>query len=154
MSRPSHPQRALVAGMALTTMLVGACAPVGPNYKRPELAPPTTFRGAAPAAGPESLADMPWWLVFEDPALQGLLRDAVANNLDLRLAVSRRDWAREGPPMPGMTTSVTRTSIRDKPAATSNASAPPPFQHQQLSPSPVLDPQIDLAPEFVEVVRR
>jgi len=93
MIRPSHQQRAIVAALALTTMVVGACAPVGPNYKRPELAPPTTYRGA-PAAGAESLADMPWWQVFDDPELQGLLRDAVANNLDLRLAVSRVQEAR------------------------------------------------------------
>jgi multidrug efflux system outer membrane protein len=92
-SRPSYPQRAIVVALALTTMVVGACAPVGPNYKRPELAPPTTYRGA-PAAGAESLADMPWWQVFDDPELQGLLRDAVANNLDLRLAVSRVQEAR------------------------------------------------------------
>ena len=37
---------------------------------------------------------MPWWQVFEDPALQGLLRDAVAHNLDLRLAVARVQEAR------------------------------------------------------------
>jgi multidrug efflux system outer membrane protein len=93
MSRPTTSTRAIVTVVALTTMAVAGCAPVGPNYKRPELAPPTTYRGASPTAG-ESLADMPWWQVFDDPALQALLRDAVANNLDLRLAVSRVQEAR------------------------------------------------------------
>jgi multidrug efflux system outer membrane protein len=94
MSRAWHPQRAIGAALALSTLMVGACAPVGPNYKRPELAPPTTFRGAPATAAAESIADMPWWQVFDDPALQALLRDAVANNLDLRLAVARVQEAR------------------------------------------------------------
>ena len=37
---------------------------------------------------------MPWWQVFDDPALQGLVRDAIANNPDLRLAVARVSEAR------------------------------------------------------------
>jgi len=94
MIRHSHPSRAVVTALAVTTMFVGACAPKGPNYQRPDLAPPTTYRGASAASPPESMADMPWWQVFEDPQLQALLRDAVANNLDLRLAVARVEEAR------------------------------------------------------------
>src|SRR5688572_15132811 len=37
----------------------------------------------------ESLADAPWFQVFDDPALQSLIKDAIANNLDLRAAVAR-----------------------------------------------------------------
>lgn len=94
MSRQSHSPRALVAAVAVATMLTGACAAVGPDYQRPDLAPPVTYRGAPPAAGPETLADVPWWQVFQDPALQALLRDAIAYNLDLRLAVARVQEAR------------------------------------------------------------
>ncbi|BCS34950.1 RND transporter [Luteitalea sp. TBR-22] len=86
--------RACVTAVALTTMLVGGCAPVGPNYKRPELAPPSTYRGAPAASGVESIADMPWWQVFQDAELQGLLREAVVNSPDLRLAVARVQEAR------------------------------------------------------------
>ena len=89
MSRLSHVQRAALTAVALSTMAVGACTPVGPAYKRPDLAPPAVHRGAPAAAVAETLADVPWWQVFDDPALQGLVRDAIANNPDLRLAVAR-----------------------------------------------------------------
>lgn len=88
MSGLPQSRRALGVALALTTVVVTACAPVGPDYKRPELAPPTTYRGV-PVTAPESIADTPWWQVFDDAALQALLREAVANNLDLRLAVAR-----------------------------------------------------------------
>ena len=35
------------------------------------------------------MADLPWWQVFEDPVLQALIREAIANNLDLRIASAR-----------------------------------------------------------------
>jgi outer membrane protein, multidrug efflux system len=41
-----------------------------------------------------SLADVPWWQVFDDPTLQVLIKDAIANNLDLRTAVARVEEAR------------------------------------------------------------
>lgn len=88
MSGLAQSRRALGVALALTSVFITACAPVGPDYKRPELAPPTTYRGVTVTA-PESIADTPWWQVFDDAALQALLREAVANNLDLRLAVAR-----------------------------------------------------------------
>ena len=75
------------AHVAAVTVLSAGCL-VGPNYKRPELAPPQQFRFVdGPQA--ESLANAPWFTVFEDPALQALIKDAIANNLDLRQAVAR-----------------------------------------------------------------
>ncbi len=35
------------------------------------------------------MADLPWWQVFDDPALQALIREGIANNLDLRIASAR-----------------------------------------------------------------
>jgi len=80
----------LIATGALTT----GCAAVGPNYKRPDISPPAVFRGAAGAQAAGSLADEPWWQVFSDEALQALVRDAIAHNLDLRVAVARVQEAR------------------------------------------------------------
>ena len=42
----------------------------------------------------QSLADLPWFQVFDDPQLQALIREALANNLDLRTAVARVEEAR------------------------------------------------------------
>lgn len=81
--------RIQAAALALA-MLASGCAAVGPNYKRPELAPPQQYRGlAAPSATAESMADVPWWQVFQDPALQTLIREGIANNLDLKSASAR-----------------------------------------------------------------
>jgi multidrug efflux system outer membrane protein len=87
-----RPSVLLVIALAVT---LAGCAPVGPSYRRPDLQPPPAYRGTeAQTAAAASIADVPWWQVFDDPALQGLLRDALAHNLDLRLAMARVAEAR------------------------------------------------------------
>lgn len=76
-----------LTGLAAVALLSAGCL-VGPNYKRPELASPQQFRFVEGAQA-ESLADVPWFQVFDDPALQELIKTAIANNLDLRAAVAR-----------------------------------------------------------------
>ena len=73
---------------------VGACAPVGPNYVRVPVPTPAQYRFVENTAQGESLADAPWWQVFEDSSLQALIREAIGNNLDLRAAVARVEQAR------------------------------------------------------------
>jgi multidrug efflux system outer membrane protein len=58
------------------------------------MSPPATFRGVTGTQAAASLADEPWWQVFSDEALQALIRDAIAHNLDLRIAVARVQEAR------------------------------------------------------------
>ena len=82
------------AALVALAALVSGCAPVGPNYKRPEPPTPAQYRFAATPSDAASLADLPWWQVFEDPTLQALIREAVANNLDLRAAAARVERAR------------------------------------------------------------
>ncbi len=89
-----HVRRALLVVGGLAVTIATGCAPVGPAYKRPDLAPPAAHPGAPAGLAAETLADVPWWQVFDDPALQGLVRDAIANNPDLRLAVARVSEAR------------------------------------------------------------
>jgi multidrug efflux system outer membrane protein len=86
---------------------MAACS-VGPNYKRPATNVPTAYRGAiAPenpashsaqpspgvttssGAGPTTLGDEKWWEVFQDKELQGLIRTALINNYDIRIAATR-----------------------------------------------------------------
>ena len=64
---------------------------MGPDYKRPELSIPNEFRGPTPdaPAGAESLGDIGWWQIFQDETLQSLIRTALAENYDLRIATSR-----------------------------------------------------------------
>ena len=83
----------VVASVAVVSVLVAGCL-TGPNYARPEMAPPPAFRDAGDQQARESLADIPWWQVFDDEALQALVRDAIAYNYDLRVAVARVQEAR------------------------------------------------------------
>ena len=72
--------------------LFGGCA-VGPNYKRPPVDSPASFRGDnAPTNA--SLADLDWWQVYQDDILQTLIREALTNNYDLRIAMTRVEQAR------------------------------------------------------------
>jgi len=85
-------------------LTLAGCA-VGPNYHPPAVNAPAGFRApssvaelqrvdAANAVSTNSLADLPWWAVFKDPALQDLIRIALTNNYDLRIILTRLDQAR------------------------------------------------------------
>jgi multidrug efflux system outer membrane protein len=49
---------------------------------------PNAYRGATAAPAP-SVGDLAWWELFEDPALQELIRATLAANHDLQIAVTR-----------------------------------------------------------------
>jgi multidrug efflux system outer membrane protein len=79
--------------IALTVLLIAGCS-VGPNYARPAIDTPGTYRQAlapdvAPSTSAASIADEQWPEVFQDPALQRLVKGTLANNLDLRIAAQR-----------------------------------------------------------------
>jgi multidrug efflux system outer membrane protein len=80
--------------LAVAALGLTACA-VGPDYKRPALDIPEKFRGAPEAARGAAFADLQWWAVLEDPVLQSLIKDALVNNYDLRIAANRVLQARE-----------------------------------------------------------
>ena len=74
---------------ALMLVAVTGCN-VGPKYTRPTAPVPPAFRGADDAqvsSGPkDSLGDQQWAQVFREPELQDLIRAAIKNNFDLRIA--------------------------------------------------------------------
>jgi multidrug efflux system outer membrane protein len=73
-------------------LLLAGCA-VGPDYKRPPVPSPSAFRGEE-AATTNSLGELPWWEVFHDEKLQALVRTALTNNYDVRIAATRVAQAR------------------------------------------------------------
>jgi multidrug efflux system outer membrane protein len=78
--------------LALATVAIGILAGcnVGPKYKRPDYATPPALRGADEAAiageAKNSLGDEQWSAVYQEPELQELIRKALANNYDVRIA--------------------------------------------------------------------
>src|SRR3954470_9797059 len=80
-------------GTLLPAFLLAGCV-LGPNYKKPELTVPDTFRSQLGPFEATSFADLPWWSVFGDTALQGLVTEALANNNDLQIAIARIEQAR------------------------------------------------------------
>jgi multidrug efflux system outer membrane protein len=78
--------------VAASLLLIG-CA-VGPNYARPQMPTPPEYRFVEGTAQAQSLADAPWFQVFDDPTLQALIHEAIGSNLDLRAAVARVEEAR------------------------------------------------------------
>jgi multidrug efflux system outer membrane protein len=85
------PQAAAAATSLLVVLLAG-CA-LGPDYRRPETATPAAYR-FEPDATANSIADVGWWQVYQDPVLQSLIREGLADNLDVRIAAARIDQAR------------------------------------------------------------
>jgi multidrug efflux system outer membrane protein len=70
-------------------LLLAACT-VGPDYKRPDVAVPSDFRGREDGPpGAESLGDVAWWRIFQDEALHSLIRTALLENYDVRIAAAR-----------------------------------------------------------------
>jgi outer membrane protein, multidrug efflux system len=77
--------------LSIVFLLLTGCM-VGPKYKRPPVTVPDAYRGLAPDAGPQaaaSLGDEKWWMVFQDLQLQGLIREALSQNYDVRIAATR-----------------------------------------------------------------
>jgi len=80
-----------ISGVVLLLLSLGGCK-VGPNYKRPTVTVPTEYRGATPpTAGQQGqpFGEMQWESVFQDQALQGLIKEALTNNYDIRFAATR-----------------------------------------------------------------
>jgi outer membrane protein, multidrug efflux system len=78
--------------LSLLCALLAGCT-VGPNYQRPKVDVPSTYRGqpATPSPKPSaaSLGNDKWWAVFHDPVLQWLIRTALQQNYDVRIGASR-----------------------------------------------------------------
>ena len=70
----------------LAVVLLAGCA-VGPDYKRPAVDVPQSFRFEEKEA--KSLANTAWWQQFDDPVLNELIQIALQENKDLKIATAR-----------------------------------------------------------------
>ena len=79
---------------ALAGLVIVACGcTVGPNYKKPVANVPPTYRGLTPEqaakADPASIGEQKWWEVYQDDQLRSLIRIAIQQNYDVRIAATR-----------------------------------------------------------------
>ena len=96
MSAKISPLKTILAAskvaVPLLALLASGCK-VGPNYSRPAVSTPDQYRGVAPSLGNQpasgNFAEMNWQTVFQDETLQALIKEALANNYDIRIAATR-----------------------------------------------------------------
>ncbi|MFZ1054461.1 MAG: efflux transporter outer membrane subunit [Opitutaceae bacterium] len=87
--------RRRLAFSAACIALAAGCA-VGPDYKRPEMKVPATFKEDPvwKAAAPNDGADRgPWWEVFKDPTLDALAAQVAVSNETVRQALANYEAA-------------------------------------------------------------
>src|SRR3974390_276349 len=78
--------------LTLFVLVAAVGCKMGPNYSRPPISTPDSYRQLAPdqqAQSNQSLGDEKWWDVFKDEELQGLVREALKQNYDIRIAAER-----------------------------------------------------------------
>ncbi len=79
-------------------MAISACAwtlaacTLGPDYERPVTPEPEEYR--ADVGEGESIANTPWWGLYRDSVLQGLIQEGLENNRGLREAMAKIAEAR------------------------------------------------------------
>jgi len=81
--------RACTAALLLAVPL-SACM-VGPDYQRPEVDAPAAWRLGTTEA--TEISNIAWWDQFQDPVLSDLVRTALSNNKDLKIATANVDQA-------------------------------------------------------------
>jgi multidrug efflux system outer membrane protein len=74
----------------LLAVPLSACM-VGPDYRRPAVDVPATWRLEVSEA--REISNIAWWDQFDDPVLSDLVRTALANNKDLEIATANVDQA-------------------------------------------------------------
>jgi multidrug efflux system outer membrane protein len=72
--------------LSLAALALGGCM-VGPNYQRPSVDAPPSWRVTDLQA--DNVADTAWWEQFDDAVLDNLIRTALRENLDLQIATAR-----------------------------------------------------------------
>ena len=96
--RATNPDRASLACAALRVPFARAlavgCAGRSGLQASASCQPPPAYRCGRTRSRARDVADLPWWQVFDDQALQELQREAIAHNLDLRAAMARVAEAR------------------------------------------------------------
>jgi NodT family efflux transporter outer membrane factor (OMF) lipoprotein len=74
--------------VSIAGIVVASCT-LGRDYRRPAIETPSTYRSAPAQAGAASLADLQWFELFRDETLSQLVKTALQENFELRIAAQR-----------------------------------------------------------------
>jgi len=72
---------------AVILLMLTGCMTVGPDYQRPSIDTPTSWRFEEKEV--QDLANTAWWEQFNDPVLNSLVATALQENKDLLIATAR-----------------------------------------------------------------
>lgn len=86
--------RALQLSVAAAALFTLAACVVGPNYREPEVATSDQFLAAEGVQVSSADVERDFWKSFDDETLNGLVEQALAENHDVRIALSRLREAR------------------------------------------------------------
>ena len=79
--------------LVIISLILTGCA-LGPDYLTPKIELSPAWREATLADNPKSDIDKEWWKNFDDPTLNDLVAKALANNLDIKIALAHIKEAR------------------------------------------------------------
>jgi outer membrane protein, multidrug efflux system len=82
--------RAIAITVGIVVLACTGCT-MGPNYVRPKVDAPAAFRFESKAAAETVNTD--WWKQFGDPVLDGLISEALRNNLSVKQAAANIEQA-------------------------------------------------------------
>jgi NodT family efflux transporter outer membrane factor (OMF) lipoprotein len=91
-----------LSSATIAALLLAGCHPVGPDYRIPDNAVVKQPAASAPfvSAEPRASSSEPvpgeWWRLYQEPALDELVRQALAANTDLRVAQANIARAQAG----------------------------------------------------------
>src|SRR5512139_3886052 len=85
--RRERAMRRVFTLLSLTLALALSGCMVGPNYQRPEVETPQTWRFEDKEA--KDVANTAWWEQFNDPVLNDLIQTALHENKDVKIAAAR-----------------------------------------------------------------
>ena len=85
----STPRRLSLAALGMTILLSGCT--VGPDYRRPDMALPSSYPESEQTQAGQGTVSAEWWKLYNDATLDGLIDATLKNNVDMRKAIARID---------------------------------------------------------------
>ncbi len=120
--------------LLVVAVSIAGCS-FAPDYERPAMELPPAWENAA-----ADNLEAQWWRRFNDPVLNALVQEALANNKDIAAAVARLEIARSGVGSSAsrLAPSPSASARHDHSWASRRVDGPPPAGHEESTNSSIL----------------